>query len=265
MIDFRNKSRYDASDLVELMRVLRGPEGCPWDREQTHKSIRRNLLEEAYEAASAIDEENSQELLEELGDILLQVIFHADIAKDNGRFNLDDVIDATCKKLLRRHPHVFGNINVSSGQESLDVWEDIKRSEKRHETVAEAMDSVARALPALWRAEKIQKKAGKVGFDWPDYTGALSALHSELSEMESAIETGDNETIYEELGDLLFSVVNTARFFNIDPEDALNTSCDKFTSRFKCLEEMATQQNKKLPDMTLDEMEILYQKSKLEK
>jgi len=223
------------------------------------------LLEEAYEAASAIDEESAEDLSEELGDILLQVLFHSDIAEDNECFSLDDVIDVTCKKLLRRHPHVFRDTEVSNGEDSLNVWEQVKREEKNHETTAAAMDSVARAIPALWRAEKIQKKAAKTGFDWQDYTGALQALHSELDELESAIAADDKEAIKEEFGDLLFSVVNTARFQGVDPEDALNASSDKFVSRFRHIESTASKQGKTLSNMTLDEMEDLYIQAKKER
>lgn len=264
MIDFENKLSYDISDLRELMRLLRSEQGCPWDREQTHESIRRNLLEEAYEAADAIDEGNADNLLEELGDVLLQVLFHADISKDEGSFTLDDVIDVTCKKLLRRHPHVFGNVSAGNSEDSLNVWEDTKREEKNHQSIAESMRCVARALPALWRAEKIQKKASKAGFDWPNHEGALQALRSEMLELEDAITDGDGDAIREELGDLLFSVVNVARLLGVDPEDALSASSDKFTSRFEQVENAAKQQGKRLSDLTLDEMEAFYQTIKNE-
>ena len=262
MVDFENKLCYDLSDLINLMRVLRGPGGCPWDAEQTHKSIRRNLLEEAYEAADAIDEDDTDNMLEELGDVLMQVIFHADIAEKAGRFDLNTIADATCRKLLRRHPHVFGEVRAKDGVESLAFWEDIKREEKSQDTVSASMQSVARSLPALWRAEKIQKKAAKVGFDWPGHEGALDALRTELLELEKAISTG--EGIEEELGDLLFSAVNVARFFDVDPERALGATSDKFVTRFAKVEVMAGESGARLEDMTLEEMENLYQKAKLE-
>ena len=262
MVDFENKLNYGVYDLKSLMELLRGPDGCPWDSEQTHQSIRRNLLEEAYEAAEAIDEGDTEHLLEELGDVLMQVVFHADIAEKEGRFSLDDIADATCKKLIRRHPHVFGEVKAKNGSESLVFWEEIKREEKLQENVSDAMRSVASSLPALWRAEKIQKKAAKCGFDWPDYTGALDALCAELSELKGAISSG--EGIEEELGDLLFSAVNVARFFKVDPESALGSASDKFISRFARLESAASDLGKHLEDMSLDEMESLYQKAKLE-
>jgi tetrapyrrole methylase family protein/MazG family protein len=263
MVDFENKPNYNVYDLNRLMNLLRGPGGCPWDSEQTHESIRRNLLEEAYEAAEAIDEGDMDHLLEELGDVLMQVIFHADIADKDGYFNLDTIADATCKKLIRRHPHVFGEVKAKNGSESLVFWEDIKREEKMQDSVSDSMNSVARSLPALWRAEKIQKKAAKAGFDWPEYSGALAALREELSELENAI--ASKEGVTEELGDLIFSAVNVARFFDIDPEQALGFSCDKFISRFSWLEKEAQLQQRRLEDMTLSEMENLYQQAKLEK
>jgi tetrapyrrole methylase family protein/MazG family protein len=262
VVDFENKPSYDVYDLKSLMELLRGPDGCPWDSEQTHQSIRRNLLEEAYEAAEAIDEDNAEHLIEELGDVLMQVVFHADIAEKSGRFTLDDIADATCRKLLRRHPHVFGDVRARNGGESLVFWEDVKRREKLQETVTDAMRSVAISLPALWRAEKIQKKAAKAGFDWPDFTGALGALHAEIDELENAIKSGDG--IEEELGDLLFSAVNVARFFKADPEKALGMASDKFVSRFERIETSARSSGRNLENMSLEEMEELYQKAKLE-
>ena len=262
MIDFEHKPSYNVYDLKKLMELLCGPDGCPWDSEQTHKSIRRNLLEEAYEAAEAIDDGNMEHLIEELGDVLMQVVFHGDIAEKSGFFNFDDIADATCKKLIRRHPHVFGDVKAKNGAESLVFWEDIKREEKLQETASDAMQSVARSLPALWRAEKIQKKAAKSGFDWPDYSGALEALRNELSELEDAIESGKG--IGDELGDLLFSAVNVSRFFDIDPEAALGNTCDRFIVRFAKLEIEAMKSGRQLTDMTLDEMDALYHLVKLE-
>ena len=262
MVDFENKPAYSIYDLQKLMELLRGPDGCPWDREQTHKSIRRNLLEEAYEAAEAIDEDDTGHLLEELGDVLMQVVFHADMAEKEGRFDLDDIADATCRKLIRRHPHVFGDVRASSGSESLVFWDEIKRGEKQQETASDAMQSVARSLPALWLAEKIQGKAAKAGFDWSEYTGALDAMRSELRELEGAILSG--EGVKEELGDLLFSAVNVARFFDIDPEEALRSASEKFVTRFTKVESAARASGRRLEDMSLDELEVIYQKVKLE-
>lgn len=268
MVNFENKDRYDVADLKRLVSVLRGPGGCPWDAEQTHESIRRNLLEEAYEAAEAIDEQNPDHLCEELGDVLMQVIFHADIEADAGRFDLNDVADMSVKKLVSRHPHVFGDVAVTGSDEVLQNWDMLKRAEKKHETVADSLSAVARSLPGLWRAEKIQKKAAKVGFDWPGVEGAMDKLREELGELAEAAESGaasDAEArahIREELGDLLFSAVNVARFLDVDPEDALHAACDKFTARFSRLEAAAAARGLKLEEMTLEAIDALYEQAK---
>ena len=263
MLDFENKPSYGVDDLIRLIGLLRGPGGCPWDAEQTHESIRRNLLEEAYETAEAIENGDNDNLIEELGDVLMQVVFHADIAAKDGGFTLGDITDATCRKLIRRHPHVFGGARAKDGAESLGFWDDIKRGEKLQDTASEAMRSVASTLPALGRAEKIQKKAAKAGFDWPEYTGAVETLRAEIDELGAAIiEEGDVE---EELGDILFSAVNVARYIGVDPEKALGRSCDKFIGRFTKLEEKAGVLGLRLEDMTFEEMDALYMQGKLEK
>jgi len=263
MVDFVSKPSYDMDDLKVLMSFLCGPDGCPWDSEQTHESIRRNLLEEAYEAAEAIDIGDDGLLVEELGDVLMQVLFHSDIAERSGRFDLNTVADATCKKLIRRHPHVFGDVRAKNGTESLVFWDDIKREEKQHDSASEAMRSVAKSLPTLWQAEKIQKKAAKIGFDWLSHDGALEALSCELKELEAAIASGAD--IEDELGDVLFSAVNVARFFDIDPEQALARACEKFIGRFERMESAVRSKGQRLEDMSLDEMECIYQQVKLEK
>lgn len=262
MVNFENKARYDVYDLKKLVSLLRGPGGCPWDAEQTHESIRRNFLEEAYEAVEAIDEGNTTHLCEELGDVLMQVIFHSDIEADAGRFDLNDVADMSVRKLLTRHPHVFGDITVSGSEEVIQNWDAIKRLEKKQETVADSLDAVAKSLPGLWRAEKIQKKAAKVGFDWPDLNGAMDKLGEELAELQDAIKTGVG--IGEELGDLIFSAVNVARFLGVDPEDAVNGTSDKFTARFRSLEKAAAAQGRRLEEMPFEEMDKLYEKVKKE-
>lgn len=256
MIDFERKAAYDVTDLVEIVRILRAPGGCPWDREQDHHSIRRNLLEEAYEAAEAIDEENSEHLREELGDVLLQVVFHAQMEREQGGFDLDAVADGICKKLIYRHPHVFGDVAVSGSGEVLVNWEELKKKEKHQETAADSVDAVAKSLPGLWRAEKVQKKAAKAGFDWPDVSGALEKLAEETGELREAIQEGTN--VAEELGDLLFAAVNVARFVKADPEDALSAACDKFARRFRGVEDAARSQGRALEDMTLEEMDALW-------
>lgn len=261
MVDLLNKSFYGLDDLVEIVRILRAPGGCPWDGEQTHQSIRREFLEEAYEAVEAIDEGSAGHLKEELGDVLLQVVFHASIEEDAGRFDLNDVADGICRKLIYRHPHVFGDVTVSSTSEVLSNWDELKRKEKGQTTQADAVDSVARTLPALWRAEKMKKKAAKAGFDWRDVSGALDKLSEELDELKAAALRGDGDPV-EELGDVLFSTVCAARFLGADPEAALHAACDKFSLRFRGVEQAALAQGRDLTDMTEEEQLQLWKRAK---
>ena len=261
MINFE-KQRYTLDDLIEIVRILRAPGGCPWDGEQTHQSIRRNLLEEAYEAAEAIDQDDSEGMKEELGDVLLQVVFHASIEADAGRFDLNDVADGVCRKLIYRHPHVFGDVSVHSTGEVLSNWEELKKREKGQSTQADTLDSVARTLPALWRAEKVQKKAAKVGFDWNDVSGAMDKLSEETDELRRAI-AGDGDP-FEELGDLLFAAVNAARFLSVDPEDALQAASDKFAARFRRVEEQVLASGRRMEEMTLSELDSVWEQIKHE-
>ena len=260
MVDFQYKESYDVQDLDEIVRILRAPGGCPWDAEQTHQSIRRNFLEEAYEAVEAIDEGNPDHLKEELGDVLLQVLFHARMEQEAGRFDLNDVADGVCKKLIYRHPHVFGDVSVTGTGEVLSNWEELKRKEKGQATNTDALEAVARSLPALWRAEKVQKKAKKAGFDWPHIAGALDKLSEEIGELKAAVAGGTN--VEEELGDLLFSAVNVSRFLKTDPEDALNAATDKFIGRFAKVEELAAAQGRSMEGMTLEELDKLWEQAK---
>lgn len=260
MIDFVKKDSYSLNDLEHIVSILRAPGGCPWDGEQTHESLRRGMLEESYEVVEAIDEGSASHLKEELGDVLLQVVFHADIEKDAGRFTLDDVADGICKKLIFRHPHVFGEVSVSGTGEVLSNWEELKRKEKGQATNTDALEAVARSLPALWRAEKVQKKAKKAGFDWPDVSGALDKLSEELEELKTAVAEGTN--VEEELGDLLFSAVNVSRFVKVDTEEALNGATDKFIGRFRKVEEEAARQGRALEGMSLAELDKLWEHAK---
>lgn len=260
MVDFQYKDSYGVKELEEIVRLLRAPGGCPWDAEQTHQSIRRNFLEEAYEAVEAIDEGSSEHLKEELGDVLLQVVFHALMEQEAGRFDLDAVADGICKKLIFRHPHVFGEVSVSGTGEVLSNWEELKRKEKGQATNTDALEAVARSLPALWRAEKVQKKAKKAGFDWPDVSGALDKLSEELEELKTAVAEGTN--VEEELGDLLFSAVNVSRFVKVDTEEALNRATDKFIGRFRKVEEEAARQGRALEGMSLAELDKLWEHAK---
>lgn len=262
MVDFKHKDFYTVSDLLDIVRLLRAPEGCPWDREQTHESIRRNFLEEAYEVVEAIDEKNPEHLKEELGDVLLQVMFHSCIEEEAGRFQLDDVADTVSKKLIYRHPHVFGDREVSGAGEVLQNWDELKRKEKGQKTHTDALDGVARSLPSLWRAEKIQKKAKKAGFDWPSLDGAMEKLLEEVQELQEAIRERSNTK--EELGDLLFAAVNVARFLACDPEEALGEACEKFIGRFCKIEQEASQRGNRLEDMSLEELDRLWEDVKMQ-
>lgn len=260
MVDFQYKDSYDVNDLVEIVRILRSPGGCPWDAEQTHESIRRDFLEETYEVAEAIDEGSTEHLKEELGDVLLQVALHTRMEEEQGNFNLNDVADGVCKKLIYRHPHVFGDVSVSGTGEVLTNWDALKRKEKHQATHTDALNSVARSLPALWRAEKVQKKAKKAGFDWPDVSGALDKLSEELTEFKAAV--AENSNVEEELGDLLFSAVNAARFVKVDPETALQKATEKFIARFRRVEELAG--DRPMEDMDLAELDKLWEQAKHE-
>ena len=261
MVNWPEKLSYNCQDLREIVQILRHPGGCSWDMEQTHQSIRRNFLEEAYEVAEAIDEGSTEHLKEELGDVLLQVVFHSSIEEDAGRFDLDDVADGVCKKLIYRHPHVFGDVTVHSTGEILANWEELKKKEKHQETQADAVDAVARTLPALWRAEKMKKKAAKAGFDWRDVGGALDKLSEEAQELRSAALDGDGDPV-EELGDLLFAAVCVGRFLDVDPEDALHAACDKFSVRFRKAEQLAAQRGLKLDELSNAEQIALWNEAK---
>lgn len=260
MIDFQCKPSYNVGDLAQIVAILRAPGGCPWDREQTHASIRPNMLEEAYEVCEAIDQNDPDHLKEELGDVLLQVALHAQMERETGSFTLDDVADGICKKLIFRHPHVFGNVHAENADQALDAWDAMKRVEKSQTTYTDTLRAVARALPALWRAEKVQKKAKKAGFDWPDAQGAVDKLSEEIGELQAAM-AGQGD-VTEELGDLLFACVNVARFLAVDPEQALTQATDKFTDRFARVEEKARAQGRDMKDMTLSQLDQLWEEAK---
>lgn len=262
MVNFQYKDRYNIDDFRVIMALLRGPGGCPWDMEQTHESIRRGLLEEAYETVTAINHGDMENLQEELGDLQMQVLFHAQIEEEKNGFTFDDVCDMACKKLIRRHPHVFGNVTAETPDDVMVTWDAVKLLEKKQKTVSGSMAGIADALPALWRAEKIQSKARKDGFDWPDWHGAREKVDEELRELDEAIASGSG--IEEELGDLLAAAVNLARLLSIDPERALNGSSDRFIARYCRMEELAAEKNISLAELTLEEKELLWQQAKRE-
>ena len=245
MIDFTRKSRYDFSDFVEVVRLLRSPDGCPWDRVQTHESIRRNFLEETYECCEAIDTDDPVLMQEELGDVMMQVIFHAGIEEDRGRFDLNDVCDGAVKKLVFRHPNVFG-------PKTEQTWDDMKALEKGQKTHASTLDAVARSLPSLWRADKLVKKAEKAGFAWPEADGALGKLREETAELTEALALQTN--VEEELC--------VAAKAGIDPEMALHRACEKFIARFAAMEQTADTQGRSLDTCTPEEQLALWQAAK---
>ena len=260
MVDFEKKDKYNFDDLLRIMEILRAPDGCMWDREQDHQSIRRNFIEETYEVCEAIDEQDTEHLKEELGDVLLQVVFHTQMEKEKGVFDIGDVADGICKKLIYRHPHIFGSVEVGSSEEILRNWDELKRKEKHQETDTSALESVAKSLPGLIRAEKLQKKAAKVGFDWENAQGALEKVEEELGEVKQAMAgSGDPE---EEIGDLLFAAVNVARHLKVDPEGAMEKTCNKFIRRFADMEQQAKEEDKVLSDLPLAELDALWNRSK---
>ncbi|HEX2483055.1 MAG TPA: nucleoside triphosphate pyrophosphohydrolase [Methylomirabilota bacterium] len=248
-------------DLLTMMARLRGDGGCPWDREQTRESLRPFLVEETYEVLDALDSGDAASIREELGDLLFQVVFHGEIARERGEFSMTALLDALIAKMTRRHPHVFGDQPVSSAAEALSRWEAIKESEN-HGPRRATLAGVPRAMPALSRAQRVQHKAARVGFDWPDATGALEKAHEELGEVTEALRGSSGSAVREELGDLLFSVVNVARLAKVDPEDALQAAVDRFSRRFGLMEEAARSEGRDLAGLSLDELERLWTQAK---
>ena len=246
--------------LRAIVTLLRSPEGCPWDREQTHESLRAGLLEEACETIDAITKADDANLREELGDLLLQVVFHTDLAAERGAFTLEDAAQHTCEKLIRRHPHVFGDVDASDTQAVLRQWEQIKREEKGES--ASIMDGIPRALPALIRAANIQKKAARVGFDWPDTAGVIDKFREELAELSVELESGDPKTLEHELGDILFTAVNMARKLGVEPELALEHANQRFITRFQHMEKSAATNDQKLEDLNPEALDTLWREAK---
>lgn len=260
--NFNFKERYDVNDLIDIVEILRSPGGCPWDIEQDHKSIRRDFLEETYEVIEAINKEDRDGLLEELGDVLLQVVFHAQIEREKNSFDLNDVADGVCKKMIERHPHVFGNVNAETSEQVLENWDVIKKQTKQQKSQTESMLSIPREFPALMRADKVQKKAAKVGFDWDSVEGAFDKVSEELEELKEAVTMGVVENANEELGDLLFSVVNVSRFISVDSEEALTKATDKFIDRFSKVEKMAEEKGINMKETELSELDKLWDEAK---
>ena len=249
--------------LIKTFKELRNPEsGCPWDREQTFKSIASCSIEEAYEVADAIEREDFDSLKSELGDLLFQVIFHAEMASEKEIFDLEDVIFELNDKLTRRHPHVFEDGSVSSAQDSLKIWEDIKAQERKEKKQDSLMDDVPVNLPSLSRAKKLQKRAARVGFDWQNSDRVFDKIDEEILELKNEKATEDKERISEEIGDIFFTLVNLTRHYDLDPEDIIRKANLKFEMRFRKMEQLAEQMNKRLEDITIEQLEIMWQKVK---
>ena len=263
MVEFQRKDFYSYEDFLEIMRLLRAPGGCPWDREQTHSSIRRNFLEETYEVLDAIDHDDASGMCEELGDVLMQVAFHAQIEAERGRFTMANVVDGVARKLVYRHPHVFGDVQADTSQQVLANWDVLKRREKGQRSTADAVEAVPHTLPALWRAEKIVSRSVKAGFNWDSIAGALDKLDEESAELRQAVDAGgavdSPHGVREEIGDALFILCKIAQMSGVDPEDALHRSCDKFQTRFRGVTEQA---DKPLSQYTEAELISLWECAK---
>ena len=255
-----DRARDEFGKLVEAVGRLRGPGGCPWDREQTHESLKRYAIEETYEVIDAIDSGEPAKLEDELGDFILQALLHAQIASESGLFDIADVCRKIREKLVRRHPHVFGDVEISGVDDVLRNWEQIKSEEYEHRK--SVLDGVPASLPALMRAAKISKKAARTGFDWPDIESIIVKLKEETAELEEAIERGDDAQIKDEIGDLLFTIVNIARFRRVDPEEALRDMLARFTRRFQRIEQKADETGRGIGDMTLEEMDRIWDEAK---
>ena len=254
-----NQTGFDR--LMEIMRRLRAPGGCPWDAEQTHDSLKRYLLEECYEVIEAIDTGDMDNLKEELGDLMLQPVFHAAIAEEAGKFSMDDVLAAVCDKLVRRHPHVFGDQTIESSAAQIENWEKIKKAEKG-EGRKSAISGVPTGLPALLKAHKVTEKAARVGFDWEHSHQVFAKVLEELHEFEETMLARDEVRMEAELGDLLFAIVNLGRFLAIDPEEALRKTIARFVRRFSYVEDALHAQGKTMPEASLEEMDILWEEAK---
>lgn len=252
------KEKYTIDDLLKIMERLREPDGCPWDRVQTHQSIKKSMIEETYEAIDALDFGDDKAFANELGDVLLQVVFHSQIAKERGAFDFDDVLREVCNKLITRHTHVFGEDKAGDAREALDNWEKNKKKEKQIPTYTGVLEDVPKYLPALMRAEKIQKKARGFGFDWDNIEDVYKKVAEETDELKAAQREDSEEHIREEYGDLLFSVVNLGRFLGTDPETALTAASNKFVKRFGEMEKLAKEKDLDMAKMSQTELDKLW-------
>jgi len=246
--------------MVEIMDILRGENGCPWDREQTHQTLKPHLIEESYEVLEALEEGSMEMLKEELGDLLLQILFHSQIAKENGSFSIDDVITSLKEKIIRRHPHVFDDTYVKNSKEVMFNWEKIKRQEKKDRK--SVLDGVPKILPSLIRARQVQAKAARVGFDFPNKEEAFSKIEEEVGEFKEAVLNKNQDDIEEEFGDFLFSIVNVSRFVSVDPEESMRKAIDKFIQRFKKVEESIESSGRSFEELSLEDMDAIWSRNK---
>lgn len=256
------ENRREFAKLVDIMATLRAPGGCPWDRKQTHDTLKRYLLEETYEVLDAIEQKDVDNLVEELGDLMLQIVFHAQLGKEEGLFTIGDVIEGISEKMIRRHPHVFGDVQADTAGEVLSNWEEIKKKEKHTHSITEEMELIPASFTALMQADKVQSKASKVGFDWEDPEPALDKVFEEAGEVREELKKGKSPALEEELGDLLFAAVNVIRLAGYQPELVLKKGNRKFINRFAEMEAEAEADGKKLKNMTLDELEAFWIKAK---
>ncbi|MCR5601664.1 MAG: nucleoside triphosphate pyrophosphohydrolase [Ruminococcus sp.] len=262
MVEYQQKEHYSIEDLLDIVRLLRGEGGCPWDREQTHKSIKSDFIEETCEAIEAIDLEDAELLREELGDVLLQVVFHCRIEEETGSFTFGDVCDEICKKLIIRHPHVFGDVTAKTTDQVLKNWDAIKMETKGQERYTDTLTSVAKSLPALMRAQKVGKRAMRAGMDFRCADDAVACIENEKSELDAAIANGDKANIEEEIGDLLFSCVNAARHLGVDAELALKSATEKFIKRFSVTEELVTADDLDMKNLPIEALDTYWDKAK---
>jgi tetrapyrrole methylase family protein/MazG family protein len=253
---------YQLSDLMDIMQKLRGENGCPWDKQQTHQSLKKYLIEECYEAIDALEQNDPQKIAEELGDVLLQIVFHAQLGAEAGTFCMDDVLRAVCEKLISRHPHVFADKHVKDAQEVAVNWSAIKQKEHGIESHTDNLYAVPASLPALMRAQKVQKRAAQAGMDFADIKGAYDKLAEEIQELWDVKDSEDPSKPEEELGDVLFSVVNVARFLDVDCEQALSNSTQKFIRRFAYVEEQAAAKKQKMEQLSFEELDMMWKDSK---
>ena len=258
----RVEKKYSVEDLLAIMARLREPDGCPWDRVQTHDSIKKDLIEESYEAIDALENGTDKDFANELGDVLMQVVFHSQMAKERGAFDFYDVVNELSTKLVTRHTHVFGNDKADSAAQALTNWEKNKKKEKGLESATAVLKDVPKYYPALMRAEKVQKKAAGVGFDWTNIEDVYAKVYEEIDEVKDAQKEENRAHIEEEYGDLLFAVVNLGRFLKVSPETALASGCNKFISRFEQMEQKITDAGKELSELSLAEMDAYWDKAK---